>query len=142
MSVMFTFSSIVQSSNNQNILPGDVISGSVVYDSAQFGSNGLYTFTGSGKIHSFNWKAFHNGLQVTTDAFAGGSAFYQIIMSYNVIYQGQVGTLMTIKGATITGYIFTLELFNLGNVGITGPILPRSMTENNFALNNGVSNVF
>ncbi len=131
MIVTFNFSSIVQSSNNLNILPKDTISGSVFYDPTQFGNNGLYTFTGSSKIHTFNWKAFHNELQITIDAFIGRDAFYKIIMSH-----GNNITLMEIIGATITGYRFELTLSNPNDIGLG---LPTTM--NNFDLNNGVSNI-
>jgi hypothetical protein len=116
------------------VVADDTISGSFGYDSTQTGSNGLYTFTGSSKVHSFTFGIFDsNDNGVFTDSYSGNvSAYYAIKVAYGVtnspLYPGISGTQMDIMGDTIykqglgiTGPgpppAFDLTLFNPGNAG-------------------------
>jgi len=95
--VPFNFTASVTSSDDPVILVGDSVQGSVSYDSTQVGSAGLYTFTGSSKTHTFSFKDYRGGVEITSDAYAGHPAsLYQIIMSIvnNV-------TQMEVKGVTL-----------------------------------------
>ncbi len=138
--VSFTYSSIVSASSNPSVVAGDTINGSISYDPTQLGSTGLFTFTGSAKVHDGNLSALHNGSQVYADLYSS-NLLYTIKMTYNTTYKGQIGSLMEIKFHTVGGYTFDLKLFNLGNVGFTGPILPTTTTINNFALTSGDSSL-
>jgi hypothetical protein len=122
--VAFNFTASVTSSGDPVILVGDSVHGSVSYDSTQIGSAGLYTFTGSSKIHSFSFKDYRGGVQITSDAYAGQqTSLYQITMRIvnNV-------TQMTVKGVTVAGR--TVSMCFTANTNL-GTILPTSMTNFN-----------
>jgi hypothetical protein len=122
--VSFTFTANVTSSGDPVILVGDTIQGSVVYDPTQVGSLGVYTFTGSSKTHTFSFKDYRGGVQITADQYAGlSSSLYRIVMSIvNKVTQMKV-TGVTIAGRTVCMY-FTAN----GNYGTT---LPTSMANFN-----------
>jgi hypothetical protein len=122
--VSFTFTANVRSSGDPVILVGDTIQGSVVYDPTQFGSLGVYTFTGSSKTHNFSFKDYRGGVQITADQYAGlSSSLYKIVMSIvNNVTQMEV-TGVTTAGRTVCMY-FTAN----GNYGTT---LPTSMANFN-----------
>jgi hypothetical protein len=122
--VAFNFTASVTASGDPVILVGDSVQGSVSYDSTQAGSAGVYTFTGSTKTHTFNFKDYRGGALITSDAYAGlSSSLYQIIMSIvnNV-------TQMQVKGVTLAGR--TVSMFFTANSNL-GTTLPASMTNFN-----------
>jgi hypothetical protein len=126
--VSFNFTASVTSSGDSVILVGDSVQGSVSYDSTQSGSAGVYTFTGSSKAHTFSFKDYRGGVQITSDAYAGHpTSLYQIIMSIvNNVTQMEV-TGVTLAGRTV-GMYFTAN----SNLGTT---LPTSLT--NFDTSSG-----
>jgi hypothetical protein len=122
--VSFNFTASVTSSGDPVILVGDSVQGSVVYDPTQFGSAGVYTFTGSSKTHSFTFKDYRGGVQITSDQYAGqATSPYQIKMTIvnNV-------TQMEITGLTVAGRTVCMYFLANANLGIT---LPTSMTNFN-----------
>ncbi len=138
----FNFTAVVQSSSNPAIIAGDVVKGIIGFDSTQFGSNGLYTFTGSGNSHTFEWTVYRNGIKIANDVYTQQIiGLYQITITYNIIYNSVIGTLMEIKAIGISGHITNLFLFNAGNIGMTSSTLPIMNNINNFALTNGKINL-
>ena len=122
--VPFNFTANVTSSGDPVILVGDSVQGSVAYDPTQVGSGGVYTFTGSTKTHTFSFKDYRGGVQITADQYAGlATSLYQIVMSIvnNV-------TQMKITGVTIAGRTVRMYFMANANLGIT---LPTSMANFN-----------
>jgi hypothetical protein len=99
------------------VIVGDTITGSFSYDSSQTGSatTGLYTFTGSSKVHTMTFKIFNAaGAQVFTDSYSGNATAYyaaQVSYSASVGGSGQAGEIVNLMGDTIYKQGF----------GITGP---------------------
>jgi hypothetical protein len=95
---------------------GDTLTGSFTYDSTQSGSGGLYTFTGSSKVHSFAFKVFNSaGAQVFSDQYSGNvTAYYAIQLAFS----SSTGTSMDIMGDTI---------YKQG-LGVTGPGPPPAFS--------------
>jgi hypothetical protein len=115
--VTFNFTATVTASDDTVIRVGDTIQGAVVYDPTQNGNAGVYTFTGSAKVHSFNFKDFRAGIQITADQYAGQpTSLYQIILTIvsNV-------TQMEIKGLTAAGRTVCMYFLANSNVGTTLP---------------------
>ncbi len=140
MIVSFSFSGTVASLSNASsgIQVGDSISGSVVYDQTQFGSNGLYTFTGSGKAHTWNFTVTRAGVQVFADSFVGGvNGVYTIRVVYNTTVGGVSGTTLEVKGpGTSTHTTLDLVMFDAWNVGMTSSqLLPTQAIIVNFTAN-------
>ncbi len=137
MIVSFTFSGTVTSVSDpaSGISVGDVISGTVSYDPTQTGSNGLYNFTSSSKVHTWSLKAYHDGVQIKTDSFAGGTHTYTIQITYNTLVGGVMGTTMEVKGpGTSQQTSLDLLMFDAGNVGeSSSEPLPTATTIVNFA---------
>lgn len=104
---------------------GDEITGSFSYDSSQTGSvsTGLYTFTGSSKVHTFTFKIFNSsGQQIFTDSYTGDATtatggLYQAQVAYN----GSAGTTLDLTGDTITKYD--------GGIGTTGIAYDLTLTD-------------
>jgi hypothetical protein len=133
---------------NTEVAVGDSISGSFAYSTAQSGSGGLYTFTGSPLVHSFSFTVSDSGgNQLFTDYYTGNfTAYYAISVIYgytsNPLYPGVNGTELNITGDTL--YMqghgispgFDLTYFNPGNIG-TSPSnpLPDSTVIKNFVSN-------
>src|SRR5438046_666691 len=114
MSVSFNFTAAVTASSDPVILVGDSVQGSILYDPTQAGSAGVYTFTGSSKQHTFNFKDFRGGTQITSDQYAGTStSLYRIQMSIvnNV-------TQMVVTGATAAGRTVNMIFLANANLGI------------------------
>jgi hypothetical protein len=116
------------------VVAGDRISGSFAYDSTQTGGSGLWTFTGSSKVHSFTFSIFDSSNnRIFNDSYSGNTtAYYAIKVAYGItnspLYPGISGTQMDIMGDTIykqglgiTGPgpppAFDLTLFDPGNAG-------------------------
>ncbi len=135
--VNFGFSGTVTavSDPTSGIVVGDTITGTVSYDSTQTGSAGLYNFTSSSKVHLWTLKAFHLGVQVKSDSFAGGTHSYMIQIVYNVNVGGVMGTTMEVKGpGTSQQTNLDLAMFDAGNTGQTSAdALPTSTDIANFA---------
>lgn len=119
MSILsFNFVANVDSSVDSTILAGDQIKGLITYNTTQLGFNGVYTFTGSSKIHDFNFKAYRNGQQIASDQY-----------NNNQSYQIFVGNSVIIKGLSVAGRNFNLVL--------TGPkALPTPTNINSFNISN------
>ncbi len=135
--VSFTFSDTISSVSDptSGIQVGDTITGTVSYDPTQTGSNGFYNFGSSSKLHAWTLKAFHQGVQIKTDLFAGGTHAYTIQVTYNVNVGGVMGTTMEVRGPGSSGQtILDLVMFDAGNVGeSSAEPLPTSTTIANFA---------
>jgi hypothetical protein len=93
---------------------GDYVAGTFSYDSSQTGTAGVYTYTGSSKVHTFKLTVFTNSSMTTqlfTDAYSGNiTAFYRNVVAFS----STTGTTLTIEGDTI---------YKQG-LGITGPSNP------------------
>jgi PEP-CTERM motif len=93
---------------------GDYATGTFSYDSAQTGSGGSYTYTGSSKVHTFAVKIYTNSSMTTqlfSDLYSGNvSAFYRNQLTFS----STTGTTLTIAGDTI---------YKSG-LGISGPTSP------------------
>ena len=122
--VSFNFTATVTSSADPLIQVGDTDQGAVIYDPTEVGSSGVYTFTGSTKTHTFNFKDLRGGVQITADQYAGqATSPYQIIMTIvNNVTQMEI-TGLTAAGRTV-GMYFTAN----ANLGLT---LPTSMANFN-----------
>ncbi len=134
--VNFGFSGTVTavSDPTSGIVVGDTITGTVSYDSTQTGTAGIYNFTSSIKVHLWTLKAFHLGVQVKSDSFAGGTHSYTIQVVYNINVGGVMGTIMEVKGPGTSGQIsLDLLMFDAGNVGESSlEPLPTTTTITNF----------
>src|SRR5262249_38251861 len=116
--VAITFSGTIQTvsqaaTTKTGVLVDDTITGSFAYDTTQSGSisTGLFTFTGSSKIHSQSFKIFDKTtkLQVFSDVYSGNStAYYAAQLKY---ISAQSGTTLDLKGDTT---------YKQG-LGVTGP---------------------
>jgi hypothetical protein len=136
------------------VVTNDTITGTFAYDPTQTGSSttGVYTYTGSSKVHSFTFNIFNAaGAQVFSDKYSGNTtAFYELLVTYTNSANGTTLQLMgdTIykQGHGVTGPgpppapAFDLTLFNPKNIGYSagGPLpLPTSTTINNFVATTG-----
>jgi hypothetical protein len=117
---------------------GDRITGSFSYDSAQTGSlsTGLYTFTGSARVHTFKFQIFNSAnQQVFADVYTGSATvptggLYQA----QVTYHGTSGTTFDLAGDTIFKYgagftsaAYDLTITNPSNGGPTGGYKPNNL---------------
>jgi hypothetical protein len=132
------------------IIAGDTITGSFAYDSTQSGSltTGIYTFTGSSKIHTMSFKIFNaNKVQVFSDSYPAATAFYQALVASSAANKttldlvGDTGYKETL-GVTGPGPPpgFDITLFNPTNGGGFTPTnlpLPNTTTISNFIKNTG-----
>jgi hypothetical protein len=130
------------------------ITGTFSYDSSQIGSAGLYTFTGSSKVHTLAFTIYTNSAkttQVFTDKYSGNStAYFAAKVTYN-----SSGTTLALMGDSIykqgLGYThaldptqppaFDLVLTNLKNAGGYTPTnlpLPTVTTAANFVATPGL----
>ena len=105
------------------IAVGDYITGTFSYDSSQTGSGGIYTFTGSSKVHTFGFAIYTNSSKTTqlfTDKYSGNiTAYYADQVVYNATSKA---TSLSLLGDTI--YKSAL--------GISGPSTPAfDLTLNN-----------
>jgi hypothetical protein len=155
--VAYNFSGRIQTvsqaaTNATGVVVGDTITGSFVYDPTQTGSitTGLYTFTGSSKIHTFTFKIFDptTGSQVFTDSYSGNASAYY---AAQLAFSSTAGTTLDLLGDTIykqglgiTGPsipAFDLRLFNPTNAGgytATHLPLPDTTLIRNFTPNTGL----
>jgi hypothetical protein len=158
--VSYTFSGTLKSVTG---LPGsavgDLISGSVAYDSSQLGSTstGLYTFTGSSKVHTLTFKIFNlSNQQIFSDSYTGdASVATGGLYTAQVSYNSATGTNLDISGDTITKYdgglgstgvAFDLTLNDPTSAGPTGGygkannlVLPSpSIISSDFGLTTGL----
>jgi hypothetical protein len=130
---------------------GYTISGSFSYDSTQTGNinTGIYTFTGSSKIHTMTFKIFDaNKNQVFTDSYSGNSTAYYQAKVASSIANGttldMLGDTIYKQGLGVTGPgpppAFDLTLFNPTNGGGFNPNnlpLPTTTTIANFIKTTG-----
>jgi hypothetical protein len=159
--VAVSFSGTIQTVSQEataatGVVVGDPITGSFAYDSTQSGSvtTGLFTFTGSSKIHSMSFKIFDQttGVQVFSDLYSGdNTAYYAAQLTY---ISAQSGTTLDLKGDTtykqglgVTGPgpppAFDLTMFNPTNGGgytATNLPLPTTTTIVNFSKTTGQLN--
>lgn len=159
--VAVSFSGTIQTVSQQataatGVVMGDTITGSFAYDSTQSGSvtTGLFTFTGSSKIHSMSFKIFDKttGVQVFSDVYSGNNtAYYAAQLKF---ISAQSGTTLDLKGDTtykqglgVTGPgpppAFDLKMFNPTNGGgysATNLPLPSTTTIANFIKTTGQLN--
>ncbi len=135
--VTFNFAGTVAAVSNpaSGVQTGDSVSGSVAYDSTQFGSGGLYTFDGSAKAHTWNLTVSRSGVQVFADSFLGGDGSYRVRVIYNTSVGGVEGTTLELKGPGLSGHtMIDLVMFDAGNVGMTPlQFLPTQTAIANFA---------
>ncbi len=120
--IVFTFDGTVATVSDpaSGIQAGDAISGTVAYDATQFGSNGLYTFTGSAKAHNWHLTVTRSGTQVFVDSSPSGGAAFTIHVVYNTSVGGVQGTTLELKGPGLSGHTtIDLVMFDAGNVGMT-----------------------
>jgi hypothetical protein len=110
------------------IAVGDFITGAFSYDSSQTGSGGVYTYTGSPKIHTFSFAIYTDSSKTTqlfTDKYSGNvTAFYQNQVTF---ISSTAGTTLQILGDTIfksalgisgpAGMAFDLTLTNPTSAG-------------------------
>ncbi len=137
--VTLSFSGTVASVSNatSGVLVGDSISGSVVYDQTQAGTAGNYVFTGSGKVHTFNWTATRSGVQVFADSFmTGPTSPFTITVRFNVQVGGVYGTTLEVKAPGLSGKTaLDLVMFDAGNLGMSSAqLLPTQAISANFAI--------
>lgn len=139
--VAYNFSGTIKTVTGLNgVVVGDPITGTFAYDSSQTGSpvTGLYTFTGSSKVHTFKFQIFNpSGQQIFSDSYTGNSTaptggLYQGLVAYH----GTAGTTFDLKGDTITKYdgglgttgvAFDLTLTDPTNGGPTGGYKPGNL---------------
>jgi len=120
--VAYSFSGTIvtvsqQATQKTGVIVGDTITGSFSYDASQTGNptTGLFTFTGSSKVHSMSFKIFNAlGQQVFTDSYSNNSSAY---------YAGQVGFNSSVGGSGKPAETLDLmgdTIYKQG-LGITGP---------------------
>jgi hypothetical protein len=120
--VSYNFSGAIEEvsqamTNATGVVVGDTITGTFSYDSSQTGnlSTGLFTFTGSTKIHTMTFKIFNSlGQQVFTDSYSGNrTAYYAAQLGFNssVGGSGHPAETLDLMGDTI---------YKQG-LGVTGP---------------------
>lgn len=121
--VKFNFSATLQSTANNLLRVGDLVTGNCVYDETQTGTAGVYVYNGSTKVHTFSFKVFRDGQQVFADSFYDKTNFSITLCE----------TLMTVKGFTLSLGNFKLVLTNSSN---STNKLPNQASISGFALNN------
>jgi len=120
--IAYNFSGVIESvstlaTQKTGVVVGDTITGTFTYDSTQAGNptTGLFTFTGSSKVHTMTFKIYNSmGQQVFTDSYSGNhSAYYAAQVGFNssVGGSGRAAETLDLMGDTI---------YKQG-LGITGP---------------------
>jgi hypothetical protein len=104
--------------NGGALAVGDTVTGALTYDSSQFGSAGIYTFTGSSKAHALSVKFFNSsGQQLFSDSYSGGAtAYYSIHVAQHA------------PGATLTVLCDTIYKTGLGQSGPANPAIVVTLT--------------
>jgi hypothetical protein len=130
------------------VVVGDTITGSFSYDSTQTGSiqTGIYTFTGSAKVHTMSFKIFDvNHNQVFSDSYTPGNSGYYVakVTSNNVdgarlrlegdtVYKASLNPPVTGPGPPPAFAITLLNPTNAGGFSPTNLPLPTTVTIANF----------
>jgi hypothetical protein len=117
--VAFNFNGTVKNCVDSTIKSGDSINGSVAYGDTQTGFAGVYNFQNSSKEHTFAYKDFRVGVQITSDRYAG-----LLTSPYTIKVSAKGGT-FTLTGPTTAGRSFQLIITNPNPPGTLA--LPKSM---------------